>query len=224
MDVVWAKLPAPPSWHKARLARFCLGRGNLFLCYIAYDGLLQTAWVIPKGSYGELRRRDVGDWVGDMAEHVPPDLADHLRLNRDRLVHPFLLSTAADCVRHWSVPGALALGDAAHTMSPVGAQGVNIALRDAVSAANHLVPVLRGGGSLEAIDAAANRVEAERAPEVRRVQLMQAGPPKVIMPRTWWAEALRQLPRLLRFEAVRSIAGHAAQPLLFGTTELKLRV
>jgi 2-polyprenyl-6-methoxyphenol hydroxylase-like FAD-dependent oxidoreductase len=196
----------------------------LFICYVAYDGLLQIAWVIPKDSYGELRSRGLEEWVEDMAHHVPHDLSDHLLANKDRLFHPFLLSTAADRVRHWSVPGALVLGDAAHTMSPVGGQGINIALRDAVVAANHLVPVLGDGGASDAIDAAASCIERERAPEVKRIQRMQSMPPKVLLGHSWWAEALRQLPRLLRYAPVRGLAGRLAQPMMFGTTEVTLRV
>lgn len=224
MDIVWFKIPTPASWRAEKIARFCIGRGHLFVCYVTYDGLLQTGWVIPKGSYGELRRRGVEQWAQEMAEHVPPDLSDHLLQSRDRLVHPFLLSTAADCVKRWSAPGVLVLGDAAHTMSPVGGQGINIALRDAVSAANQLVPVLREGGSAEAIAAAALRVEQERAPEVRWVQSQQSLPPRILLGRTWWAELLRQVPTLLRFAAVRRLGARVAQPLLFGTSDLSLRV
>ena len=224
MDIVWCKIPAPKSWGGKNITRFCIGRGHLFICYVAYDGLLQIAWVIPKGSYGELKQRGIDEWVSEMADHVPADLSDHLRQSRNQLVHPFLLSTAADHVRHWSVPGALVLGDAAHTMSPVGAQGLNIALRDAVCAANHLVPVLREGGTADAIDAALRRIEAERKPEVQRLQRMQALPPKILLRHTWWAELLRQVPRLLRFAPVQTLAGRLAQPFLFGTSELRLRV
>jgi 2-polyprenyl-6-methoxyphenol hydroxylase-like FAD-dependent oxidoreductase len=224
MDIVWFKLPPPASWHGEARARFCMGRGNLLACYVAYDGLLQMAWVIPKGSYGELRQRGVDEFADVMAAHVPPDLCEQLRRHKDQLVRPFLLSTTADCVRHWSVPGALVLGDAAHTMSPVGGQGINIALRDVVVAANHLVPALRGGASLDAIDEAARCIGIERAPEVRKVQAMQARPPKVILRHTWWADVLRQLPKLLRFEPVRGLAGRLAQPMLFGTTDVTLKV
>jgi 2-polyprenyl-6-methoxyphenol hydroxylase-like FAD-dependent oxidoreductase len=224
MDIVWFKLPAPESWRGAAEARFCIGGGHLFISYVAYDGLLQVAWVIPKDSYGELRSRGLEQWVDDMAHHVPPDLSDHLLANKDQLVHPFLLSTAADRVRDWYAPGALVLGDAAHTMSPVGGQGINIALRDAVVAANHLVPVLREGGSPDAIDDAAHRIELERVPEVKRVQAMQAMPPKVLLGHSRRAEMLRQLPHLMRFAPIRWVAGRLAQPMLFGITKVTLRV
>lgn len=224
MDVVWFKIPAPACWRGDKLVRFCIGRGHLFICYVGWDALLQIAWLIPKGSYGGLRERGLDEWVNDMAVHVPPDMSDHLRQHKDQLVHPFLLSTAADRVRRWSVPGAVVLGDAAHTMSPVGGQGVNIALRDAVSAANQLVAVLRDGGSPEAIDAATHRIELERAPEVKQIQRMQSMPPKIVLRQTWWAELARQVPKLLRFEATRRIAVQLSQPFQFGTTVLKLKV
>ena len=224
MDVVWCKIPAPPAWRGEKLVRFCIGRGHLFICYVAYDAMLQIAWIIPKGSYGDLRRRGTDEFVTDMAEHVPPDMSEHLRKNKDRLVHPFLLSTTADRVQHWSVPGALVLGDAAHTMSPVGGQGINIALRDSVSAANHLVEVLREGGSPEAIDAACHRIELERVPEVRQIQRMQAAPPKVFLSQAWWAGVLLQLPKLARFAPVRAVGFRFSRPFLLGTTDLRLRV
>lgn len=224
MDIVWCKLPAPPGWGGEVTAKVCVGHGHLFICYVAYDGLLQVAWIIPKGSYGELRKRGVDEWVDAMAHHVYPELSEHLGLHRDQLMHPFLLSTAADRVRRWSVPGAMVLGDAAHTMSPVGGQGINIALRDAVVAANHLVPVLRDGGSLEEIDAATRRIEAERLPEVSKIQALQAGPPKVILRKDWWVTPLLTLSGLMRIAPVRALVGKAAGPMLNGITDVTLRV
>jgi 2-polyprenyl-6-methoxyphenol hydroxylase-like FAD-dependent oxidoreductase len=73
----------------------------------------------------------------------------------------------------WSAPGLLLIGDAAHPMSPVGGQGVNIALRDALVAANHLCPVLAAGADLPTIDAAARAVRDERWPEIEAIQKMQ---------------------------------------------------
>ena len=224
MDVVWAKMPAPASYGDDRPARACVGRGHLLITYIAYDGCLQLAWIILKGSFGDLRKQGAEKWVEELARHCPPDLSDHLRANSKALVHPFLLSTGADYVRRWSIPGALVIGDAAHTMSPVAGQGINIALRDAVVAANCLVPALQRGACPAELDAAAARVQELRGPEVLEVQRMQALPPRIILPRTWWAELLRLLPELLRFAFVRTLAGRALAPFAFGTTEVKLEV
>ena len=174
MDVAWFKIAAPEDWKGECRLRACVGNGHLLIGYITYDGMLQLAWVIPKGSFGEMRSRGMEALVGDMADHAPADLADHLRRHAQELARPFLLSTAADCVRNWSVPGALVIGDAAHTMSPVGGQGINIALRDAVVAANHLVPALQAGADPVAIDAAAAWIGGERMSEITQVQTLQA--------------------------------------------------
>jgi 2-polyprenyl-6-methoxyphenol hydroxylase-like FAD-dependent oxidoreductase len=67
----------------------------------------------------------------------------------------------------------LLLGDAAHPMSPIRAQGINMALRDAIVATNHLVPVLQQPPNLAAIDAALAQIQAEREPEIIEIQRLQ---------------------------------------------------
>src|SRR5207244_7516635 len=156
-----------------------LGARHFALAFPSYDGRLQLGWIIAKGSFGDLRRRGVDAWLAEMEAHVSADLAEHLAATRDAITSPFLLDVVCDRVERWIVPGALLLGDAAHAMSPVGAQGINLALRDAIVAANHLIPVLERGGEASAIDAAGARVEAERLPEVAQIQRLQQGPPRI---------------------------------------------
>ena len=205
MDVVWCKLPPLPGF---RGARGYAGRGHLLIAYHTWGDQLQIAWAILKGTFGELRRRGIGEWVAEMAAHVTDDLAAHLRAHVDAITHPFLLDTVSDRVLVWSLPGAMVIGDAAHTMSPVGGQGLNVALRDAVVAANQLVPALCAGGAPMALDAAARRIEAERMPEIVAVQRVQALPPRIVLAHAWWGEPLRSLLAL----AVRS--GLATRPAL----------
>ena len=85
-------------------------------------------------------------------------------------------------------------------MSPVGGQGVNIALRDALVAANHLCPVLTAGGDLAALDAAARRVRDERWPEIVAVQRMQQKQANLLFRNDSWKARLMQrlLPWLMR--------------------------
>ena len=170
MDIVWCKVPALPGFDGAR---GYAGGGHLLVVYRTFGDQLQVGWAIVKGTFGELRKRGIEQWVGEMAGHVTPDLAEHLRRHAGALTHPFLLDVVSDRVTRWSAPGALLLGDAAHTMSPVGGQGLNLALRDAIVAANHLVPALRAGAGSEALDAAARAAEAERLPEIATVQRLQ---------------------------------------------------
>jgi 2-polyprenyl-6-methoxyphenol hydroxylase-like FAD-dependent oxidoreductase len=222
MDIVWCKLP---EWEPLRGARAYLGRGHLLIAYRSWDGRTQVAWAILKGTFGELRRRGIEHWVEEMAEHVSPDLGAHLRESLSAISQPFLLDCQADCVERWSAPGALLIGDAAHVMSPVGGQGLNIALRDAVVAANQLVPALRAGEEPDALDAACARVEAQRLPEVAAVQRLQALPPRVVLQRAWWGEPLRRLfAGLLRRRFVQRLALRPAGMFVFGAGEVRLEV
>ena len=225
VDVVWFKVPLPDFLAGDAPLRVYVGRAHLMIAYRAPDGLLQVAWVITKGTFGELRKRGVEQWVEEMARHVTPDLGAHLTTHKGELTHPFLLSASSDRVLRWYRPGALLIGDAAHTMSPVGGQGINIALRDAVVAANHLVPVLRETSDPERIDSAARAVEAERTPELVDIQRLQAIPPKILMGHTWWgATLLVIIPRLLRLRLIRSRAARIARIVLFGLGDVELEV
>ncbi len=224
MDVVWTKLPWPAGWTEAS-ARGYIGGGHLLIAFPAPDGLLQVAWVILKGGFGELRSRGVEDWVRELARHVSGDLAAHFRANADRVQRPFLLDAVTDRVVGWARPGALVIGDAAHTMSPVGGQGLNVALRDAVVAANHLVPVLRAGADGAALDAAAAAIEPERAREIDPIQELAALPPRLVLARGTMPRLLRaSLPVLARLPLVRRRAGRMASLFLYGATEVRLTV
>ncbi len=225
VDVVWFKVPLPDFLAGNAPLRVYIGSAHLLIAYRAPDGLLQVAWVITKGSFGELRKRGIEEWVEEMARHVTPDLGAHLTKHKGELTHPFLLSAISDRVGSWYQPGALLIGDAAHTMSPVGGQGINIALRDAVVTANHLVPVLQETSNPERIDSAASAVEAERTPELVSIQRLQAVPPKILMGHTWWGATLRAtIPRLLRLRPARNRASGIARIVLFGQGSVRLEV
>jgi 2-polyprenyl-6-methoxyphenol hydroxylase-like FAD-dependent oxidoreductase len=222
MDIVWCKLPPLPGF---RGARGYVGGGHLLLAYHTWGDQLQLGWAIVKKTFGELRKRGIEQWVEQMARHATPDLAAHLRSHASAAAHPFLLDVVSDRVTRWSVPGALLLGDAAHTMSPVGGQGLNHALRDAIAAANELLPALRGGGGAGAVDAAARRVEAARLPEVEWIQRTQARAPLLVLSNRWWGEPARRLARLALATGLgRRAALAQLRRFAFGTAPLRLAV
>jgi len=222
MDLVWFKVAALPGLEGARVY---IGGGHLLIAYSAWDGQLQVAWVIVKGTFGELRSRGIEEWVRELQSHVSPDLADHLARHQGEIQRPFLLDVVSDRVTSWRAPGALVIGDAAHTMSPVGGQGLNVALRDAVVAANLLVPVLAGDPRSERIDQALACIEAERMPEITAIQRLQALPPKLLLSRALWGEPVRRLlTRLLRTRFVQARALATAELFLYGLGDVELRV
>jgi len=122
----------------------------------------------------------------------------------------------------WAAPGLLLLGDAAHPMSPFRAQGINVALRDAIVAANHLVPVLRGGGSAGAIDSAGRGIQDERMREVVFVQDMQAQATSLIFGRSRVVHGL--LLGLLPIVARLGLYDRLEKPFMFGVADVELRV
>lgn len=220
MDIIWCKLPMLPGLDTPPTARAYVG-GHLLLCLPVYDGKLQVAWVIPKGSFGELKKRDISAWMEEAAEHCGGDLAAHLRAHRGAEVEPFLLSTRANHVPCWSREGLLLLGDAAHTMSPVGGQGLNIAIRDALVAANHLVPALRGEVPQARALAA---IEAERRPEVEHIQRLQERPVPLVFGRGLLARlAVAILPAIAPHLPISVRDTPLLRSFLFGDRRIELR-
>jgi 2-polyprenyl-6-methoxyphenol hydroxylase-like FAD-dependent oxidoreductase len=221
LDVVWFKMPYPEAWTDSR-ARFEIGSGHLLIALRSADGLLQVGWIILKGTFGELRSRGIDQWVDTMCMHADSELAAHLTRYRDRLSRPFLLDVATDRVLGWSSPNTLLIGDAAHTMSPVGGQGVNIALRDAIVAANELVPAFRNGKDP---NRAAANVEVLRGPEIDRVQTLASIPPRIVMGRSpVHALARFGISHLIGSRLGRARAGRIAAIFLDGVTNVKLTV
>jgi len=225
-DIVWCKLPLPEHESDGESTlRVWLGNRHFALAYRTYDERLQLAWVIDKGAYGDLKRQGMKSWVAELAAHLSGPWGEHVRANLQWLERAFLLSVTCDRVDTWTRPGLLVIGDAAHPMSPVGAQGLNIALRDAVVAANHLEPLVRREGSADAaaLDAAAERVAAERLPEVRAIQAAQQGPPELLFSGTLRSRLFvdRVLPMAVRMGFARRFLRENVQRFAFGVGEVR---
>jgi 2-polyprenyl-6-methoxyphenol hydroxylase-like FAD-dependent oxidoreductase len=117
----------------------------------------QCAWIIPKGAHEEVRRNGLPAFREAIAS-VAPFLADRVAELRD-WEDIKLLTVLVDRLREWFRPGLLCIGDCAHAMSPVGGVGINLAIQDAVAAANILA---------EPLSRADFRVEHLRAVQRRR--------------------------------------------------------
>jgi len=118
------------------------GQGHVFVMLDRGD-YWQCGFVIPKGALETLERREVA-WLRNEIAALVPFLADRVG-ELATWDDAKLLTVKVDRLHEWSKPGLLCIGDAAHAMSPVGGIGINLAIQDAVAAANLLVPALRRG-------------------------------------------------------------------------------
>jgi len=224
-DVVWCKVPMAEFMIRRGAACAYIWRDHGALAFPSYDGRLQIGWAIRKGAFVGLRRRGIEAWVNEMAAYVEPELAAHLRANIATITQPFVLDVICDRLDKWTRPGLLLIGDAAHPMSPVGAQGINMALRDALVAANVLVPPLLGGAGATELDAAALEVSAQRMSEVTAIQRAQriSG---LAFGESWYGKLLiaLMLQVLARPWIATRLFNFARSSFASGTTELRLSV
>jgi 2-polyprenyl-6-methoxyphenol hydroxylase-like FAD-dependent oxidoreductase len=140
MDVLWFRLSRSPGDPEATMGRFDAGR---IFVLINRGPYWQCGYVIPKDGAGEVRRRGLEAFRASVAA-LAPFAADRIVEIRD-WDDVKLLTVKVDRLRQWYRPGLLCIGDAAHAMSPVGGVGINLAVQDAVAAANRLWMPLREG-------------------------------------------------------------------------------
>jgi 2-polyprenyl-6-methoxyphenol hydroxylase-like FAD-dependent oxidoreductase len=133
MDVLWFRLPRTSGDPANVMGRFDPGR--IFIT-LNRGGYWQCGFVIAKGSLEALRARGLDAFRREVARLAPYAAAriDAIRSWDDVK----LLTVQVDRLRRWSRPGLLCIGDAAHAMSPIGGVGINLAIQDAVAAANRL--------------------------------------------------------------------------------------
>jgi len=140
MDVLWFRLSRPANDPEETMGVFLPGRILVMLNRVDY---WQCAYVIPKGSVDDVHRRGIGGFQ-DTVEQAVPFLNGRMREIRD-WDQVKLLTVAVDRLKTWYRSGLLCIGDAAHAMSPIGGVGINLAVQDAVAAANLLAEPLRAG-------------------------------------------------------------------------------
>ena len=140
MDVLWFRLSRKSSDSTDTFGHIEAGKLMVMLDRGDY---WQCAYVIPKGGIERVKSEGLEAFRKRVVE-MSPFLADRVgELKSWDDVK--LLSVTVDRLRKWWRPGLICIGDAAHAMSPIGGVGINIAVQDAVAAANRLAGPLRSG-------------------------------------------------------------------------------
>jgi 2-polyprenyl-6-methoxyphenol hydroxylase-like FAD-dependent oxidoreductase len=137
IDVLWFTLPRQPDHPENALGYVNFGHG---LILINRNDYFQAGLIVPKGIYPDLQKRGLEAFRASI-EQLAPFLAGRTS-DLDSWDKIKLLTVHINHLERWWLPGLLCIGDAAHAMSPVGGIGINIALQDAVAAANLLADPL----------------------------------------------------------------------------------
>jgi 2-polyprenyl-6-methoxyphenol hydroxylase-like FAD-dependent oxidoreductase len=203
IDVFWFRLGK--SGQGTAGLRGNVDRGRI-LVMIDRGDYWQCAFVIPKGAAEAYQARGIEAIREEVAAAAPAEL-DLAEL--DEITDLHLLSVKLDRLTTWHRPGLLAIGDAAHAMSPIGGIGINLAVQDAVAAANILAgPLARG----EDVTPLLHKVQDRRLFPTRVIQGAQKAAQERVIGRVLQSTApIRQAPlivRLLdRFPLLRRIPG-----------------
>jgi 2-polyprenyl-6-methoxyphenol hydroxylase-like FAD-dependent oxidoreductase len=191
IDVLWFRLPKDKAATNQTGATF--GAGTLVV-EIDRGDYWQCAYVVPKGAADEIREKGLTAFRDDVAR-AAPELAPVVGTLAD-WDQVKLLSVSLDRLTRWWRPGLLAIGDAAHAMSPVGGVGINLAIQDAVAAANILAaPLARH----DDVDPLLDKVEKRREFPTAVVQRAQkAVHDRVLTPLVLRKAVLDRVPFALR--------------------------
>jgi 2-polyprenyl-6-methoxyphenol hydroxylase-like FAD-dependent oxidoreductase len=151
IDVLWMRIPRKPDDPPQTFGHVDSGR---ILVMIQRGEYWQCAFVIPKGGFDPIREKGLPAFREEIIRLQP-----FLR-GREQELKTWddvkLLTVVIDRLKKWHRPGLLCIGDSAHAMSPIGGVGINLAIQDAVAAANILAPAFQRGatpGTIPVIDA-----------------------------------------------------------------------
>ncbi|MFM9278018.1 FAD-dependent monooxygenase [Paenibacillus jiagnxiensis] len=127
-DLLWALIPAPSGWEP--VIRFAMVERQQLSLFTRTRGMIQIGWNIAEGSFGRLRKGPFEPFVRLLTEAFP-DLGESVKEKISSWSDFVLLDIFSSTCPVWARDGLVLMGDAAHTMTPTGAYGVNAALRDA---------------------------------------------------------------------------------------------
>ena len=191
MDVLWFRMPREEGDPTNTFARLVPGRLIPMLDRRTY---WQGAYTMPKASFRDLKARGIQTMRDELARAMPW-LAGRLEDALGSWDDVGFLEVRVNRLRRWHQPGLLCIGDAAHAMSPIGGVGINLAIQDAVAAANELAQPLLDG-SVRERDLAA--VQRRRQLPTRITQAVQLAIQRNMISPILEHRATARVPRQLR--------------------------
>jgi 2-polyprenyl-6-methoxyphenol hydroxylase-like FAD-dependent oxidoreductase len=219
LDILWFEVPRVDSDPELSGLDYFSAPGQALVA-LGQGATWQLGYLIPTGTVAEARAAGVGpvvelmrdrlSWLGDRID----SLTDVNQLT--------LLNVRITRLPSWYRPGLLLIGDAAHVISPVGGNGINIAIADAADAGNTLAAVLAGSPAApdRAVDEAAAGIErrrrvvsdAEQRSQVRAeagsLARLRRRDPRPVVP----LRLIAAVPALARWSGRRSSTGIAVPP------------
>lgn len=203
IDVLWFHLPQEGDGDES-LAYI---NDNHMMVLLDRDEYWQCGYLIKKGSGEQIKKRGLEAFRASIAALVPflSTTVDTIK-SWDQVK---LLSVRVDRLEQWYLPGLLMIGDAAHAMSPVGGVGINLAIQDAVAAANVLIPAYKNGAPSE-VDLA--KIQARRMDPTIKTQWLQVQLHKRLMKPILEGAGITKVPFIIKllqwFPVLRRFPAH----------------
>ena len=172
IDVLWFRISRQPHDPQQVLGNINYGKA---LILINRGDYFQAGLIIRKGTLEQIKTEGLDAFRQNIAQ-IAPYLRDRVGEIED-WDQIKLLTVQINRLRRWHLPGLLCIGDAAHAMSPAGGVGINLAIQDAVAAANILAVPLRAG---QVTDLILKRVQQRREFPTRVTQFLQVNAHKAL--------------------------------------------
>ncbi|MFD2471031.1 FAD-dependent monooxygenase [Amycolatopsis silviterrae] len=210
-DVVWFKLVAPDR--RTGAVRIHRTAADPVLVHDSYPDRVQIGWTLAKGSYKTVAAKGI-EYVREQLAAAVPQHADLIRDQVTALSELSPLDVFSGRAQEWVRPGLVLIGDASHTHSPIGAQGINLAIADAVALHPELVAAVTAGDNRTAALAG---FEAERRAAVDTVFTLQSRQNKGMLSSGRIVDAVRPvvaklLPHTPIFRKILNLVAFGARP------------
>ena len=213
-DLLWFKLPLPATAPR----EVCVLRagGNPVITYPSFPDSLQVGWTLPHRRYAEISAAGLYQVKEQIAAAIPP-YADLVRSEITGLQDLTLLDDFAGSAPEWTRDGLVLIGDSAHAHSPIGAQGINLAIQDAVMLHPILLDSLRRADARAEFFAPYVRARRRDINRITRIQIMQG---KAMLSTGRVGSVLR--PRMASLVSRTPIYRKVMNSIAFGNTGIRV--